>query len=235
MTEAEKSPLFNTLFWRYIFWSLKRHFHRILHNVPTYDASVPRLYIANHNTWWDGFFIYALNQRHLRDDIHLMMGEGQFQKFRFFRRLGVFSVRPDRISDVKAAFEYSLRVLKQSPRSSLWIFPSGEMVPYGAPVQYKDGFARIAARAQPLSVIPVAMRIEYVDHQYPDVFILGGEPIVCIDQRAEKIFENGTRSLRELIQRLDHRISQRDFSDFKPLLTGRSSVSDRYAKIKGVD
>ncbi|MBM4159518.1 MAG: hypothetical protein FJ217_00310 [Ignavibacteria bacterium] len=196
---------------------------------------MPRLYIANHNTWWDGFFLYALNQRHLRDDIHLMMGEEQFQKFRFFRKLGVFSIRTDRIGDVKAAFEYSLRVLRQSHRSSLWIFPSGEMVPYGSPVQYKDGFARIAALAQPLNVIPVATRIEYIDNQYPDVFILGGEPILCVDQRAETIFKNGTRSLRELIQRLEHRISQRNFSDFRPLLTGRSSVSDRYAKIKGAD
>ncbi|MBF8294167.1 MAG: putative phospholipid/glycerol acyltransferase [Bacteroidetes bacterium] len=232
MTEAQKSPLFNSLFSLYVSHLLRRHFNRILVRFPSLPLSGPRIYIANHNTWWDGFFLCALNDLYLRDELYVMMREEQFLKFPFSRKIGAFSINAGSISDVKAAFEYSVRVLQSSSRASLWIFPSGKITPYGSDPAYKDGFARIASSIQEATIVPVAIRAEYIDGQYPDVVILGGSPIPVAGKGASAIFKEGTDALDHLQSTLEGLIQRKELADFKILLSGKSSASDRYSKFK---
>ncbi len=235
MTPAKKSPVFNTLFWRYIRSLLRRQFHSLRVRISRSEGGRPTLYIANHNTWWDGFFVFALNELLLQQDLYLMMGEEQFRKFSFFRRLGVFSIDLQSRSDIAAAFRYSVQLLQRHPRIALWIFPSGDMQPAGAPAAYKDGFARIAAAAGDVDVIPVAMRTLFVDAQHPDVFLAVGDPIRSLNRPADTIFSESIAELERLLGETDRRIQARDFAAFRMLLPGRSSVSTRYARLKGLE
>lgn len=232
MTKSEKSPFFDALFWRYIRRSLRRHFNSI--NVA-FEEPLPEgpfLFIANHHTWWDGFFIYALNRLQLRHDVHVMMGEEQFRRFSFFQKLGVFSIRQSSLADVRAAFVYSVKVLHSSPRASLWIFPTGEMTPFGKEPSYKDGFARIAAQAGNASVVPVAFRIEYGKKQLPDAYILLGRAHDAATSDAATLFQESTRELDRLTAWLVQRVQRGEVGGMKTLLHGRLTVSDRYARFK---
>lgn len=232
MTKSDKSPLFDALFWRYILRLLRRHFNsvRVAFEEPLPEG--PHLFFANHHTWWDGFFIYALNRLCLHSDVHVMMGEDQFRRFSFFRKLGVFSINPKSTSDLRAAFAYSIEILQSSPRASLWIFPSGEMTPFGSPVEYKDGFARIAVQAGGVSLVPAAFRVEYCEKQLPDVFILVGRAIRTDGKDSTAVFHESVQEMDRLVNRLAQRIQRRELGGMRTLVRGRSTVSDRYARFK---
>lgn len=233
MTPAEKSPLFNALFWLYIRRLLRRQFSRVLFRPPEFAPDRPTLYIANHHTWWDGFFAFALNERFLHQELHLMMGAEQFEKFRFFRRLGVFSVDPSGASDSVAAFRYSVRVLRRRGAPSLWIFPAGEMLPYGSAVRYRDGFARIACAAGDVQIVPVVFRAAFAKEQYPDVAILFGPAFQSTGKTPEQVFALGCAELTRLANELDGRVASGNLDDFRLLLPGRTSVSQRFAAFRG--
>ena len=233
MTPAQKSPLFNALFWRYIRRLLKRQFGRIIYRPCSFALDRPTIYIANHHTWWDGFFAFALNELHFHQRLHLMMGAEQFANFRFFRKLGVFSVDQADPSDVVSAFRYSVRILTQTKSPSLWIFPAGEMLPAGSPVHYRDGFARIARAATGVHIVPVAFWSGFTEGQYPDVVLEPGEAITCEGRSAEELFARGTSALDQLVARLERRIVEGDLGEFRVLLKGRSSVSHRFARFSG--
>ena len=235
MTEAQKSPVFNALFSLYVSHLLRRHFNRILVRLPSLPLSGPRIYIANHNTWWDSFFLCVLNERYLHDELYVMMSEEQFLKFPFSRKIGAFSINAGSISDVKAAFEYSVRVLHSSSRASLWIFPSGKITPCGLDPAYKDGFAHIASNVPAATIVPLAIRAEYIDGQYPDAVFLGGSPLPVAGKGANAIFKEGTDALDRLRSTLERLIQRKELGDFKVLQSGKSSVSDRYSKFKRMD
>jgi 1-acyl-sn-glycerol-3-phosphate acyltransferase len=232
MTKSEKSPFFDAVFWRYIKRSLRRHFNslRVAFEEPLPEG--PFLFIANHHTWWDGFFIYALNHLCLRHDVHVMMGEEQFRRFSFFRKLGVFSINQNSLADIRAAFVYSVEVLHSSPNASLWIFPTGEMTPYGKEPAYKDGFARIAAQAGNVSVVPVTFRIEYGEKQLPDVYVLFGRARAVTGSDSTSVFHESTHELDRLTARLAQRVQRGETGGMNTLLYGRLTVSDRYARFK---
>ena len=235
MNQAEKSPFFNALFWLYIRRLLGRQFGHIRYCPVPLLLERPTIFIANHHTWWDGFFAFALNELHLHQNLHLMMGAEQFEKFRFFRRLGVFSVDQSSPTDVAAAFRYSVRVLTRKTSPSLWIFPAGEMLPAGSSVHYRDGFARIARAAGDVQVVPVAFWTGFGEAQYPDVAMLFGQAFESAGRSAQEIFEQGTAELERLVRELYRRAVHNDLDDFKTLLQGRVSVSQHYARAKGFE
>ena len=235
MTPAQKSTLFNAIFWQYIKRLIRRQFGRILFQPSAIDTERATIYIANHHTWWDGFFAFALNELYLHQDLHLMMGAEQFERFRFFRRLGVFSVDQASRSDVAAAFRYSIRVLTETRSPSLWIFPAGEMLPYGADVRYRDGFARIAHAASAVQIVPVSFWTGLLDAQYPDVIMMLGTPFEPGGRSSEDIFAEGSLALGRLSHELHGKVLANDLAEFRMLLKGRASVSQRYARFKGVE
>ena len=233
MTPAEKSPLFNALFWLYIRGLLRRHFRRVVFRPVQFALDRPTLFIANHHTWWDGFFAFALNECYLRQELHLMMAAEQFENFRFFRKLGVFSVDPSSPSDAAAAFRYSVRVLRQKGAPSLWIFPAGEMLPYGSDVRYREGFARIACAAGEIQIVPVAFRATFLKEQRPDVAILFGPKFECAGKTPQQVFALGCSELTRLMKELDGLVVGGELDEFRLLVPGRRSVSQWFAAFRG--
>src|SRR5690242_20891118 len=61
------------------------------------------LIVANHVSWWDGFFLRAV-QRRVRPTASLVtvMSERQLERFRFFRWMGAIGVDPKSVSSVRA-------------------------------------------------------------------------------------------------------------------------------------
>lgn len=123
MIEARHSNWRSVVFDRFVQGLLHWHFREI----KTVGEYVPRaastLLIANHFSWWDGFFAWYLNQKLIRRRIYVMMLEEQLKNRLFFARVGAFGIKTGRREVIKA-IRYSADILSQ-PGNLLVMFPQG--------------------------------------------------------------------------------------------------------------
>ena len=178
MIRAQHRPWADILFQPYLEWLFKRHFHEIqlLGEVPEIPDDLPVLLLPNHSTWWDGFFVYLLNKRVFHRTTYLMMLEKQLLKYKFFTKIGAYSIEPESRRGVVESLEYTVELLTQK-RSLVSVFPQGELLPWQTrPLGYKRGVAWILQKyGKPVTVLPLAMRAEFLGEQRPSVFFLFGD------------------------------------------------------------
>jgi 1-acyl-sn-glycerol-3-phosphate acyltransferase len=184
MIKARHAVWAEQIFHPYVSWLFKRHFHAIhlLGSSPEIDSKLPLLLAPNHSTWWDGFFIYLLNKKLFHRQPYLMMLENQLSRYKFFARLGAFSINPKSTGSVKVALRYSVNVLQESitPRPMLCIFPQGELLPWHMrPLNYKNGLEIILNRYRgSVNLLPLAIKAEFLTEQLPEIFFLFGKNFI---------------------------------------------------------
>jgi len=181
MIVANHAAWADWIFHPYLGWLLKRHFHalHLLGKTPQTNADHPLLLLTNHSTWWDGFFVYLLNKKIFHRPAYLMMLEEQLARYRFFSRIGAFSVNPRSTSGVMKSLDYAATILRQQPlpRPLLCIFPQGELLPWARrPLGYKRGVqALMRTFTERINVLPLAIKAEFLNEQKAEVFFLFGE------------------------------------------------------------
>ena len=166
------------IFQPYLMHLFKRHFHKIqlLGTLPEIPAHLPLLLLPNHSTWWDGFFVYLLNKRIFRRTVYLMMLEAQLSKYKFFAKIGAYSIEPTHRRGIVESLGYTVELLKRgTPLVS--IFPQGELLPWHTrPLGYKRGVEWILREyGKPVAVLPLAIRTEFLGEKRPEVFFLFGD------------------------------------------------------------
>jgi len=170
--------------------------HSGLGNIP---AEGPLLVVANHNTYFDPFWIAVRIYRATR-----FMAWDKIFKFpvagALFRWLGAFPVSLE--NPETSALKASVRILRQG--EALMIFPEGGRSPDGNLLPFKEGAAHLALKFG-VPVLPVVVhggnrvwgpkmifpmprkvRVEYLPAIHPDRF--------------ERSTEGLTRQLREVIE-----------------------------------
>jgi|SRR6476661_2713647 len=83
------------------------------------------LLLANHFSWWDGFFLFHLNRQFFRKHFHIMVSEDNYNQVKFLKYLGAFSVKKQSRSMVES-LEYAGRLLND-PENMVVIFPQGKL------------------------------------------------------------------------------------------------------------
>ncbi len=183
MIQARRSNTAERVFEVYIRSLFRRHFHALtlLGTIPDVRSDLPILLLPNHSTWWDGFFVFALNRELFRRPLYVMMLEKQLLKYRFFTRLGAYSVRPGSPRSVAETLRYTLSVLGTQPAPLVCIFPQGELLPPAIrPLGFQRGVEHIIARTTtPVTVVPLAIHCEFLGEQRPEAFFQCGMPFVC--------------------------------------------------------
>jgi hypothetical protein len=229
MIEAKHKLWADKIFYPYVMWLFKRHFHAIhlLGEIPAPPADLPLLLLPNHSTWWDGFFAYLLNKKLFARIGYLMMLEEQLAKYRFFAKIGAYSVNPKLPKSVLASLHYSVSLLRQKPmpRPMLCIFPQGDLQPWDArPLNYKRGLEWLLQKyAQPVNILPLAIRVEFLGEQRPEVFFLFGKNYQLDFSAFPGL--NWLEELEEtLLNNLSIRIVQREAGQI--LLQGYRSVNE---------
>ena len=177
MIRAQHRFWADLIFQPYLMWLFKRHFHTIqlLGTPPKIPTHLPLLLLPNHSTWWDGFFVYLLNKRIFRRTAYLMMLETQLSKYRFFAKIGAYSIEPEQRQGIVESLKYTVELLNQgTPLVS--IFPQGELLPWHTrPLDYKRGIEWVLREyGKPVAVLPLAIRTEFLDEKRPSVFFLFG-------------------------------------------------------------
>ena len=183
MIRAQHRLWADIIFQPYLTWLFKRNFHEIqlLGTLPKIPDDLPVLLLPNHSTWWDGFFVYLLNKRIFRRTVYLMMLEKQLSKYKFFAKIGAYSIEPENRRSIIESLEYTVELLNQEmPLVS--IFPQGQLSPWHTrPLGYKRGVEWILRKyGKSVTVLPLAIRTEFLGEKRPSVFFLFG-PVNSLD------------------------------------------------------
>ncbi|MCF7805405.1 MAG: lysophospholipid acyltransferase family protein [Candidatus Marinimicrobia bacterium] len=235
MIKAEKTWWADQLFRRYVFRSLRKHFAGIslVGEVPVIDPKLPVILAPNHSTWWDGFFVYALNEKLLNRDLYLMMTEEQLSRFPFFRKVGAYSINLKSTRDALNSLRYTTELLARDevPGPMACIFPQGKLEPWHRrPLEYKPGLQWIINHCVgAVSLLPLAIYVTFIDQQYPEVFILFGE--TC--EVSSSSFQGVDWLAGEEESLLDRLLQTVDAGERKQVLfQGRRSADQRWSGIK---
>ncbi len=162
--------------WATAFW--KRYFRYIIHadfSAFNYNAAFtvpkgPILLLANHTSWWDGFFYYHLNQKLFKRRFHVLMLEEQLQQNNFLRTAGAFSIDKTDAKDMLKSLQFAGELL-QKPENLVLFFPQGRLESAQvAEPSFFSGVKRILAAApEQYTVVLAATFIDYFEKRKPEV------------------------------------------------------------------
>jgi len=228
MIQARHSAPAEFLFSWYIRRSLKKRF-RAVHlfgGIAAETSGLPILLLPNHNSWWDGFFVWLLNAERYKRPVYLMMLEEQLRKYRFFSRIGAYSVDPGNRKSVAESLHYTGRILESAPPPLVRMFPQGKLTPFGTELRFQRGYEWIVRRHEgDIAIVPLGMRIEFLESEYPEAFLMTGEPVTVTQGScppSELLEENHAALLERLVRNI------RDRAPSSILIEGRRSAHERF-------
>jgi len=167
MIKARHTPWFQSVFGIYLSWAFRRNFHKMEIHGNIVDKDLPLLVIANHMSWWDGFWMLHLNKKLFKRKFFVMMLEEQLSRNKFLSKLGAFSIKK-RSKSATESLNYASNLLKDKSNLFL-IFPQGEIQSqHNYPFVFEKGWGRIVLQNEnPVQVIMVANIVDYFSHKKP--------------------------------------------------------------------
>lgn len=160
-------PLFKVLT-RFL---LKRNFHSISIDGTFSDNGNSVFVIANHISWWDGFWIMFLNLKLIHRKFHFMMLENQLKKHWYFQYAGGYSINKKSKSMVES-INYTIELLKHK-ENMVFMFPQGQINSmHNDKIKFEKGVERVIRKIQPeTQVLFVANLIDYFSDPKPNLTI----------------------------------------------------------------
>ena len=189
------------------------------------------LFLANHSCWWDLFLVHFLNES-IPVDGYGMMEHFNMVRFGFFRRIGAFSVDRTDPASVRASLDYAAGLLR-APRSGVWVFPQGKIVPNDArPLVFQPGIRALARCAGRVRVVPVAFRYEFWQDERPEALVRFGTPAWVDRADLPTLIPTWEARLTAEVDALRADALTQDAARFAPLMQGRRSASEGYARLR---
>lgn len=193
-TPAASAPLHSPLVrWWFDGWcrrALRRQFYRLQRFgdpdwLKRFNPQIPRLYIANHASFWDGVVLHHLLRRHLRQPAYCLIDRRQVARHPFFARVGGIAIDRRRPRDAIAAIAGAAGVLAAPPHprrgsNALVIFPEGELRPPDRrPICFEPaGLTRLLRECPPQAeVVVVALRYDFWVEQRGEAMMHLSPPI----------------------------------------------------------
>jgi chlorobactene lauroyltransferase len=236
MIPAHKNWLGEEVFWHIARASMRRHFNTVRlrqrGRLAEDSGELPILILANHSSWWDGYFAWLVARTIGQHDHYLMMEEANLRRYRFFTWAGCFSVDREHGRAALESISYAAHLLKERPGRAIWIFPQGEIVPNDRrPLHCYPGVGHLLRRIGAARCYPVAIRIEYGGEQRPDAFISIGpvhELCVAADSRPRDLTACLVADLTAELDQLRDDVLAGNPAGFVTLLYGRRSMNRLY-------
>lgn len=173
MLEANKNRWFEKVFAVYNRNLLRRRFDSLLVKGLQYlpkSKELPTVMYANHSSWWDGLVAFQISHQ-TKSDSFIMMEEKQLKQLPVFRKLGAFSVTRENPREARKSIDYAVRLLREKPNTTLWIFPQGEILPNDTrPLMFYNGLSRIIKKVENCRIVNLALRYEFLGSYKPTIF-----------------------------------------------------------------
>jgi 1-acyl-sn-glycerol-3-phosphate acyltransferase len=171
MIKAKHKKFWELFFDVYIKYNIRKYFRdvRIENNQITSDKNRPVLILANHYSWWDGFWLKYLNKHFLHKKYHVMMLEEQLKSNKFLSYLGAFSIKTNHRS-VFYSLQYAQDIL-QDWNNMLVLFPQGRFFSlHTHHIRFEKGWKKILdkARIEP-QVLYVVNLLDYHEYKKPEL------------------------------------------------------------------
>lgn len=158
-------------FQRYTKRTLRKNFHKVEIVGEFQENHLPVLVLANHISWWDGFWVMHLNLEILHRKFHFMMLEEQLKKHWYFRYAGGFSVRRNTLSIIKT-LNYTTEIL-QNKHNMVLLFPQGHLRSmHEKELTFESGIGKIVKGCKnEINILFAANFIEYGSKRKPSLFM----------------------------------------------------------------
>lgn len=180
---GQYSTSFRQVFDFYLRYKFKRGFQDVFYEIDQVrhqlDPHLPVIFVANHMSWWDGFFILELQKKILPEARHFtLMLERELIKFPFLRKIGAVGLVPADPMSVARTFLELRRLRRSSELMSLGFFPQGHIRPQQTrPLGFQKGLAPLVRLLHPVQVVPVGLQIEPMHNPKPSAWIRVGQVV----------------------------------------------------------
>ncbi len=172
MTLKAKHNFFLYNFFKgYARFKIRRNFDAVHITGNFRGTGKPVLLLANHISWWDGFWAMYLNMSVLRKRFYFMMLEKELRKYWFFNYTGGFSVKKKSRS-ILESLSYAGELLKDNDNLVL-VFPHGRLQSmHQQNFRFEKGIERIIKNsAGKVHILFMATLVDYFSKPKPAVYI----------------------------------------------------------------
>jgi 1-acyl-sn-glycerol-3-phosphate acyltransferase len=230
------------LFWgRYFSLMLKRHFahgymfgEQHLLGAKSATDGIPTIVVSTHASWWDAAVAMSLAWGRHSLDMDGMMEYKQLTRYRFFSRLGIFSVVREDASSAMRSLRYGAGRIRDSNRM-LWMYPQGELIHQDvARIECEPGIGILSHLVGTCRILPVAMRYELLREQRPACWVRFDEPLVIESgapiRHVQAICSDALTNVRDSL-RSDAMRERHD--GYESFISGRLSMEKRFDALLG--
>lgn len=125
------------------------------------------LVLGNHFSWWDGFFLYHLNELFFRKRFHVMMLEEQLKQYSFLRYSGAYSVQR-KGKPLLESLHYTSHLLGNS-ENIVVLFPQGKIESMHTPyIHFEKGIKHITDHCEKdIQILFSVALIDYASQRKP--------------------------------------------------------------------
>jgi 1-acyl-sn-glycerol-3-phosphate acyltransferase len=155
----------------YTLWKIALNFSSVHIQGEYNEKGSPLLLIANHVSWWDGFWVSYLNLKLFKRKYHFMMLERQLKQFPVLNMTGGYSVRKGSRS-VLESLQYTAGLLKDS-RNAILFFPQGKIHSmHDDSFIFEKGIEKLLEMVEnKIQIFLIVNLIDYFSHGKPGLFI----------------------------------------------------------------
>jgi 1-acyl-sn-glycerol-3-phosphate acyltransferase len=170
--KANHSRFYEWFYGFYVKRALKKHFHAIKIELPEISADKSLLVMANHHSWWDGFWVMRLNQCYWKKKFHVMMLKTQLMKHKTFTGIGAYSVDPGTKSIIESV-NYTKELLTNK-KNLVLLFPQGKIQSQHKDIlTFEQGVNRILLGLDNTDVLLLNTFTDYFSNKKNSLFVYG--------------------------------------------------------------
>jgi len=170
MYHPRKNTLIYNFFSRYIRFIIKKDFavFNFDHVELKEDSSV--LVLANHFSWWDGFFLFYINKKIFKKQFHILVNADNYNKVGFLKYLGAFAAE-NKGKDVLETLNFAGKLLND-PKNLVLLFPQGKLHSnHLRSIEFEKGVMQmINASQKKLNIIFAATFIDFFAKRKPSAY-----------------------------------------------------------------
>lgn len=161
--------------WFYAMYSrlaIRGEFASINRDIAAINLEKPLLILANHHSWWDGFWVLYLNRLLWQKRFHVMMLYDQLRKHMTFRYVGAYSVKKGAKS-VLESLKYTSELLQKQGNMVL-LFPQGEIQSqHSEYIHFQKGVRKTIAEISDVEILMLVFFTDYFSNKKNNLWVYG--------------------------------------------------------------